>query len=234
MAERVKDANIPDECVLFNAGRNISPVSATKVLLTEDRHMKKSLLQLAFGLVLAAGFAAATARADIAPPRDMTPYKMTPPSTNGASSGSTQFVIEQRSDIDVVRLQIPRTVLQNMQKYQGGASSGMTSEKLRTVFAGVFLSCAFAFGGVWVLRKRKNGPARAAAMLLIALAVAGTATTVTWANAGPPSRVIFPPGTLPKALKNDPRLNGTVVYEVVEDGDEIRLLVPSAEVVRIK
>lgn len=202
--------------------------------------MKKPLFQLAFGVLLAIGFAAASVRADIAPPRDMTPYKMTPPSangtpsTNGASSGSTQMVIEQRSDIDVIRLQIPRTVLQNMQKYQGGATSGMTSEKLRTVFAGVFLSCAFAFGGVWVLRKRKSGPARAAAMMLIALAVAGTATTVSWANAGPPSRVIFPPGTLPKALKNDPRLNGTVVYEVVEDGDEIRLLVPSAEVVRVK
>jgi hypothetical protein len=202
--------------------------------------MKKPLFQLAFGLLLAIGFAAASVRADIAPPRDLTPYKMTPPSTNGTpsttggSSGSTQFVIEQRSDIDVVRLQIPRSVLQNMQKYQGGAppAAGMTPEKLRTVFAGVFLSCAFAFGGVWVLRKRKSGPARAAAMLMIALAMAGTATTVTWANAGPPGRVIFPPGTLPKALKNDPQLTGTVVYEVVEDGDQIRLLIPANEVKR--
>lgn len=192
--------------------------------------MKKQLIFATFAIVIACG----VVRADIAPPRDMTPYKMSPPSTNGASSGSTQLSIEQRSDIDVVRLQIPRSVLQNMQKHQGGATSGLTSEKLRTVFAGVFLSCAFAFGGVWLLRKRKGAAGRAAAMLLIAVAVAGTATTVTWANAGPPGRVIFPPGTLPKALKNDPSLKGTVVYEVVEEGDEIRLLIPSGEVVRVK
>lgn len=196
--------------------------------------MRKAITFGALAVIFTALFAGVVS-ADIAPPRDMTPYKMSPPSTNGASSGSTQMSIEQRSDIDVIRLQIPRSVLQNMQKHQGGgATSGVTSEKMRTVFAGVFLSCAFAFGGVWLLRKRKGAAPRAAAMLLIAVAVAGTATTVTWANAGPPGRVIFPPGTLPKALKNDPSLRGTVVYEVVEDGDEIRLLVPSGEVVRIK
>jgi hypothetical protein len=192
---------------------------------------KKLFGWIALAVVLVAF--AGTAWADIAPPRDLNPYKLDPKTGHPAqSAGSTQFSIVQSSDTDVVRLQIPRSVLANLQANGGTtASNGITPAQTRTLFAGVFLSFAMAFGGVWVLRSRKSAPARAVAMLMIAFAVAGTATTAVWANAGPPGRVIFPPGTLPKALKNDTSLDGTVVYEVVDDGN-IRLVIPTNEVKR--
>ncbi|MEO6392344.1 MAG: hypothetical protein ABIP75_10865 [Pyrinomonadaceae bacterium] len=195
--------------------------------------MKKLFALTAFAVLLGI---AGIARADIPPPPNMNNQKLNTGAPLGTTQGSTPFAIEQRSDIDAARLQIPRSVLANMQAAGGttNPTGGMSGEAMRTLFAGVFLSCALAFGGVWVLRSRKDPAARVAAMMMIAFAVAGTATTIAWANAAPPRPVLYPVGSLPKALKNDPRLYGTVLYEVVEGGSEIRLLIPSKDVKRVR
>jgi hypothetical protein len=199
--------------------------------------MKKLFGWISMALVIAA--AAAVTRADIPPPRDLTPYKLNPPANQDwkpgetRTAGSGHFAVIASGDTDVVRLQIPRQVLQDLQAAAGNTAttSGMTGEQTRTLFAGVFFSFALAFGGVWILKVRKHPAARVVAMLMIAAAVAGTATTVSWANAGPPGRVIYPPGTLPRALKNDPSLDGTVVYEVKDQGN-INLIIPTRELHR--
>jgi hypothetical protein len=59
--------------------------------------------------------------------------------------------------------------------------------KAQTVVSGMFLSLAFVFGGVWLVRSRKINP-KASKTLVIGAAVflSGALATIVFANAGPP------------------------------------------------
>jgi hypothetical protein len=93
--------------------------------------------------------------------------------------------------------------------------------------AGIFLSLAFAFGGVWFVNARKRPDSFTRVALGIALlSFGGLTTTVVLANMGPPpvarsltSRILIPDAQWYGVY-------GSVKVEVVNDGDQITLVLP--------
>lgn len=59
--------------------------------------------------------------------------------------------------------------------------------KTQTVISGMFLSLAFVFGGVWLVRSKKvNSKASKALVIGSVLFLSGAVATIVYANAGPP------------------------------------------------
>jgi hypothetical protein len=132
--------------------------------------------------------ALASARADVPKPRDdgHKPAK--------DAQITTSMHIQTNYKATEARLLIPRAVWQQMRAELDGTSApaaGLRFAALggaQTAMAGIFLSLAFAFGGVWLVRGRK-GTSRlrqgALGVAFVALSVGATAGLV-YANAGPP------------------------------------------------
>ena len=99
-----------------------------------------------------------------------------------------------------------------------------------TAAAGVLLSLALVFGGLWFARTGRSARARRAAVVIAVCALcAGAATTLTLANLAPPPPALDA-GTLPQAVDGE-KLAGRVKVFVVKDdtSGEIRLIVPKAK-----
>ncbi|HJQ34412.1 MAG TPA: hypothetical protein VJ866_19685 [Pyrinomonadaceae bacterium] len=145
----------------------------------------------------------------------------------------SRMTIERVDGLAEVRLQIPRSQLSRMSAAAGleepPTRSGMMNGA-STAVAGVFLSLAVVLTGVLLVRSRRRGAAvgRAAAALVVCATVAGLGVVAAYANAGlpPPGSTAQNPGTLIKAASKQP-LKGSIRIEVVEDGTEIKLLVPA-------
>jgi hypothetical protein len=70
---------------------------------------------------------------------------------------------------------------------------------------------------------------RATAAVIVCACAAGAAAVAAYANAGPPPGFrMQDPGTLVKAVKGEP-LAGSIRVEVVDEGTEIKLLVPAVK-----
>ena len=82
--------------------------------------------------------------------------------------------------------------------------------------------------GLLLVRSRRGlRVGRAAAAVVLCVCAAGAAAVVTYANAAPPPGLRpQDPGTLVKAVSGVP-LSGSIRVEVVEEGTEIKLLVPA-------
>jgi hypothetical protein len=97
----------------------------------------------------------------------------------------------------------------------------------QTLMAGIFLSMAFAFGGVWFVHSRKqtNKLTRAALGVMI-LALCGAGTSLVYANAGPPpvARSLTSKILIPEATSYG--VWGEVKIEIVETGSGITLVLP--------
>jgi hypothetical protein len=145
---------------------------------------------------------------------------------------SSRMSIERVEGLREARLQIPRSQLAELGVSAGlerpAAPSGML-QGAGTAVAGLFLSLAVVLTGLLLVRSRRRGVAvgRAAASALVCAGVAGLAAVGAYANAGPP-RGYSPqdPGTLIKAVSGR-SLKGSIRVEVVEEGSEIKLLVPA-------
>ena len=97
-----------------------------------------------------------------------------------------------------------------------------------TIVGGLFISLAFVLTGLLLVRSRRGmRVGRAAAAVALCACAAGAAAVAAYANAGPPpgSRP-QDPGTLVKAVAGSP-LAGSIRVEVVDEGYEIKLLVPA-------
>jgi hypothetical protein len=129
------------------------------------------------------------------------------------------------------RLQIPRSQLSRMGVSAGLEEPGSPSGVWKgagTAVAGLFLSLAVVLTGVMLVRSRRRGVAvgRATAALLVCAGVAGLGAVAAYANMPPPNIRPQNPGTLIKAVSGQ-SLKGSIRIEVVEEGTEIKLLVPA-------
>jgi hypothetical protein len=183
-----------------------------------------------FAALAALLFASSPALADIAlPPRTKPPRN----AEVRRDLPHSRLTIERVEGLREARLQIPRTQLRWMNGASGeGGVTGAQSGPLGgagTVVGGVFLSLSVALTGLLLLRSRRRGVrlGRAAVALLVCASAAGLAGVAAYANAGPPPGYYTQdPGTLIKAAAAG-TLSGSVRIEIVEEGAEMKLLVPA-------
>jgi hypothetical protein len=146
----------------------------------------------------------------------------------------SRMSIERIDGLREARLQIPRSQLSRMNVAAGFEEPGAQSGMLRgagTVVAGLFLSLAVVLTGVLLVRSRRRGVAvgRVAAALVVCVGAAGLAAVAAYANAAPPPGYrVQDPGTLINAVAGQ-SLKGSIRVEVVEDGTEIKLLLPAVK-----
>lgn len=142
--------------------------------------MKKFLVLL--GILM---FFAINAFADIRLPD--TP-KPTPEKKSKEVSGSMLIKIDDKTNEAVLLLnksQINqlRASLDEADD-EGETRAGIDSSRVQTIVSGLFLSLGFIFGGVWLSSRSK--PSKIVVGLFL-FAVVGAASTLVFANAGPPS-----------------------------------------------
>jgi len=190
--------------------------------------MKRTKLMLSvslLGLVLAT---AVTAYADIARPKPSAS-----PSSEPKRVMSTGMQIVPDSKVYQAHLQISQSTLTELRDaLNAGTTSRSFTERIAhsptsTIVAGLLLFMSVSFAGVWFVRSagsRSRGQ-KAAAAVLISVAMLGAATIITRANAGPPPGYVW--RNLPKNLGAGQPTSGGVIVEIVPDGGAaIKLIVP--------
>jgi hypothetical protein len=178
----------------------------------------------AFALLLAA---ASPAFADIALPKQ-------PKHNNNEVRRDlphSRMTIERVEGLREARLQIPRSQVQELNALAGieaGGAQGATFKSATTIVGGLFISLAVVLTGLLLARSRRGlRVGRAAAVVALCVCAAGVTAVVTYANAPPPGGYrAQDPGTLIRAVAGAP-LVGSIRVEVVEEGTEIKLLVPA-------
>jgi hypothetical protein len=143
-----------------------------------------------------------------------------------------KMTIQRVEGLREARLQIPRSQLGRATAaagLTGGAEGdGPGLGGAGNVVAGVFLSLAVVLTGLLLVRSRRRvALGRAAAVLVVGACVAGVCAVAAYANAGLPGWQPQNPGTLTKAALPGKPLGGWVRVEVVEEGNEIKLLLPA-------
>src|SRR5215207_266804 len=143
---------------------------------------------------------------------------------------AARMTIERVEGLREARLQIPRSRLQELNLAAGigaGGAQAATHKSAGTIAGGVFISLAAVLTGLLLVRSRRNPRVgRAAAAVALCVCAAGAAVAA-YANAGPPPGLRpQDPGTLVKAVTGAP-LAGSIRVEVVDEGYEIKLLVPA-------
>ena len=144
---------------------------------------------------------------------------------------TARMVIERVEGLREARLQIPRSRLQEMGLAAGIDAGGGQSASLKsagTVMGGVLLSLAVVLTGLLLVRSRRGlRVGRAATALVLCACAAGAAAVAAYANVAPPPGLRpQDPGTLVKAVTGAP-LSGAIRVEVVDEGYEIKLLIPA-------
>jgi hypothetical protein len=169
-----------------------------------------------------------------------------PNQRSGNSSSKSDLKIQMQIDTDdkvkEARLVIPRAVFQQMRAQAEGTDSQRSATTAtarffnmtgaQTIMSGIFLSLAFAFGGVWLVRSRKGAErtARVAALSIALLLAVGVTAGVAYANAGPPpvarsltSKILIPELQWWGA-------SGEVKVQIVEEGNDIKLVLPKRQI----
>ncbi|HEV2800079.1 MAG TPA: hypothetical protein VGW12_06270 [Pyrinomonadaceae bacterium] len=183
-------------------------------------------------VVLSLASLAAPAFADIPAPQHIpTPQK----ARRTAPLPAARMLIESRNDVTEARLQIPQNMLRQLRAEleredpASNASAGIdSSSPTRTIIAGVFLSLALAFAGVFVARTRSRNVRQLAAVALVLITAAGALAFKTLANARPPEPRILDAGTLRRATTPNEGLNGVIRIEIVDEPNVFKLIVPAA------
>lgn len=179
----------------------------------------------ALGLMLAT---AITAYADIAKPK---------PSATPASEPkrvmNTGMEIVPNSNVYQAHLQISQRVAEELRDaLNAGTTSASFSQRIAnsptsTIVAGLLMFMSVSFAGVWFARSaasRSRGQ-KAAAAVLISVAMLGAAAIITRANAGPPPSYLW--RNLPKNLSAGQATSGGVILEIVPDGGAaMKLIIP--------
>ena len=142
----------------------------------------------------------------------------------------TRMTIERVEGLGEARLQIPRSQLERMNAAAGIEGGGALSAGLgsaATVVGGLFISLAVVLTGLLLVRSRRRvALGRATAAVVACVLAAGVAAVVTYANAPAPHYRRQNPGTLVNAVTGAP-LAGSIRVEVMDEGTEIKLLVPA-------
>ena len=170
--------------------------------------------------------AASAAFANIAPPPKEKKHRNDEVRTD---LPDVKMTIQRVEDLREARLQIPRSQLGRFANAAGvnAGDAGPAPGAAGTVVAGVFLSLAVVLTGLLLVRTRRRvALGRAAAALSVCALALGVWAVSAYANAGLPGWQPQDPGTLIKAASDKP-LAGWIRVEVVEEGYEIKLLVPA-------
>ena len=144
---------------------------------------------------------------------------------------SARMTIERVEGLREARLQIPRPRLRELNLAAGigaGGAQAATFKSAGTIVGGIFISLAVVLTGLLLVRSRRGlRVGRAAAAVALCACAAGAAAVAAYANAGPPPGLRpQDPGTLVRAVTGAP-LAGSIRVEVVDEGYEIKLLLPS-------
>lgn len=101
--------------------------------------------------------------------------------------------------------------------------------RTQTVMTGLFLSLAFVFGGVWIVRNRGTNKNKVVIGIAF-LAVCGAIATVSFANIAPPRISNLNDSILSEAVRED-GTSGAIKIEVVDGTyyDSITLILPKRE-----
>ena len=142
-----------------------------------------------------------------------------------------RMTIERVEGLREARLQIPRSRLQELNLAAGIGTGGTQAASFKsagTIVGGIFISLAVVLTGLLLARSRRGlRVGRAAAAVALCVCAAGAAAVAAYANAAPPPGLRpQDPGTLVKAVTGAP-LAGSIRVEVVDEGYEIKLLVPA-------
>ncbi|HYE13639.1 MAG TPA: hypothetical protein VD968_04260, partial [Pyrinomonadaceae bacterium] len=141
------------------------------------------------------------------------------------------MLIESRPEAREARLRVPRSLLEELAPASSQATGGAAifgATPARTVVAGVFLSLSLALAGMLLARSRRQAVGRVAVVAIGSLACAAAFAVGALANVGPPPRPnALDPQTLVKAVSAGATISGDVRVEIVEDGDELKLVVPT-------
>jgi cation transport ATPase len=179
-------------------------------------------------LVLIVFTSAGQLRADIAKPK---------PSATPASEPkrvmTTGMEIVPKSDVYQAHLQISQSTVAELRNALNAGTTGrsfterISHSPISTIVAGLLLFMSVSFAGVWFARSassRSRGQ-KAAAAVLISVAMLGAAAIITRANAGPPPGYFW--RNLPKNLSAGQSTSGGVIVEIVPDeGAAIKLIIP--------
>ena len=176
--------------------------------------------------VMLLGVLAAAAMADIARP-DNKPKKQTPVDTT--------LRIKLDREATEARLIVPKSQLKALRaaidEADGGpaevASVGVS--RVQTIAGGLFLSLAFVFGGVWLIRTRgTSGESGKVAVGVAAIALLCSGATLVWANMGPPAEARSITGKMFSQAVHIYKFGyGKVKLETTdENSDQILLIVP--------
>ncbi len=146
---------------------------------------------------------------------------------------TARMTIERVEGLREARLQIPGSRLQELRLaagVEGGGGGGQAAafKSAGTIVGGIFISLAVVLTGLLLARSRRGlRVGRAAAALVLCACAAAAAAVAAYANAAPPPGLrLQDPGTLVKAVTGAP-LAGSIRVEVVDEGYEIKLLIPA-------
>ena len=190
--------------------------------------MKRTVLMKSLslvGLLLATTF---TAYADIARPK---------PSVSPASEPkrvmNTGMQIVPDAKVYQAHLQISQSALTELREASNAAAASrsftdrIAHSSTSTIVAGLLLFMSVSFAGVWFVRSAnsRSRAQKAAAAVLISVAMLGAATAISYGNAGPPPGYVW--RNLPKNLSGGQSTSGGVIVEIVPDGGAaIKLIIP--------
>jgi ABC-type Na+ efflux pump permease subunit len=184
-------------------------------------------------LALTVLFAASAAFGDI-PANRPKPKPPQVPSDGKAPSdpGYANMYINIGTADDGPTLIIEKSMLDKINAANTGmAASGSTgglSMELSSVVAGVFLSLAMVFGGLWFVRSRRSVSRLAATSMLLAI---GGAATIVFANVGPPKKFDINSTIFKDEVIGYTTISGKVKIKVVDrdTGFDIGLVMPKVK-----
>ncbi len=180
-------------------------------------------------LILLVVFTTTFAFADIRPPE--TPK----PTVKPEKAFRTRLVLRTSTNVDEPTLTIPRSAIKELRarldeiEGETDANASVTSPnytKTSTIVSGLFLSLAFVFGGIFVLR---NGSTKTAAGLIL-LAICSASASIIYANVAPPIIQTLDGSLFSDKMKQSFRgATGTVKVKVVKESSQIELVVPRGD-----
>ena len=171
--------------------------------------------------------------ADIAPPKEPKP---TP---KQSKSIDTTLMIRLKSDAKEARLIIPKSQIKKLRAgldqldddSDNTATATGSFSRTQTIVSAMFLSLAFVFGGFWFVRSGKAGTKTGKAFVILAvIAGIGSAATLVYANAGPPSEARSITGKMfTQAVHFYKFGSGKIKLETSNDATNVELIVPDPQ-----
>lgn len=188
-----------------------------------------------FGLLVIIFIFSIVSFADVRLPDELKPT----PIPKQAKTVDSRLTIRFDKDAKDAKLIIPKNQLKQLRAdleqldNESDTNASLTDSngnfsRTQTIIGGMFLSLAFVFGGVWFSRNRKVNKTIVAGTVLFLVI---SATTLVFANAGPPSAL----RTISSKLfdKNVfgywKRADGNIKIQVSAENDGVELIIPDKE-----